>query len=124
MILASLLNLVSAGSGCGQLMNQPGRSDLLDIVNQRVQQPLNANLRPAPQREPSHALGGGDVGKDRLDNTHTSGVHPPPPFGVDPLAHLLGIGPHRTIATEEPTPGRGADQTTGGEIARTAAGPL
>ena len=36
------------GSGSGQLMNQPGRSDLLDIVNQRVQQPLDADRDPTP----------------------------------------------------------------------------
>ena len=101
-------------------MNQPGRSDLLDIVNQRVQQPLNANLCPTSQCESSHALGGGDVGKDRLDNTHTSGVHPSTPFGVDPLTHLLGTGPHRTVTAEESAPGCSTDQTAGGEIACTA----
>ena len=101
-------------------MNQPGRSDLLDIVYQRVQQPLGSDLRPTSHRESSHTLGGGDVGKDRLDNTHTSGVHPSTPFGVDPLAHLLGIGPGWTVTAEEFAPGCSTDQTAGGEIACTA----
>ena len=105
-------------------MNQPGRSDLPDVVDQRVQQPLGSDLRPAAHRESSHALCCGDIGEYRFHDTHTPGVHPSTPFGIDTLAHLLRTGSHRTVAPEEPAPGRGADQTASGENARTAVGPL
>ena len=101
-------------------MNQPGGSDLFDVVHQHVQQPLNANIRPTSHLESPHALGGGDVGEYRLHDTHAPGVHSPAPFGVDALTHLLGIGPGWTVTAEESTPGCSTDQTAGGEIACTA----
>ena len=65
------------------------RVDLTDIVNQSEQPPLYIHFQFGTQREAMHALLHTDVGKDRLDDSESSGIDLLALFSIDLCFHLV-----------------------------------
>ena len=73
-------------AGLGQC---PKDVNLADIVNQSEQPPLYIHFQFGAEREAVHVLLHTDVGKDRLDNTQTSGIDALSLLGVYLCFHLI-----------------------------------